>query len=173
LFLCFFGCLIALQRLRVDQALLFHRHDSTVVKITAIYDTNSVTQEIVLPPRAARCDRDSRVPVGSPARQDSQHSSEAAVRVRDAVRRVGRLLGLIAPSGSIPCAPVHGAAPTCALPRLDVSFRRRSYAPGHGGAPVAGDSSGHADARGLDGSAGNRLSVSPRSVSLVARADLV
>jgi hypothetical protein len=37
----------------VDQALLFLRHDSTVVKITAISDTNFVTQEIVVPPRAA------------------------------------------------------------------------------------------------------------------------
>jgi len=46
--------LIALQRLRVDQALLFLRHDSTVVKITAISDTNFVTQETVVPPRTAR-----------------------------------------------------------------------------------------------------------------------
>jgi hypothetical protein len=45
--------LIALQRLRINQALLFLRHDSTVVKITAISDTNFVTQEIVVPPRTA------------------------------------------------------------------------------------------------------------------------
>ena len=52
----FFGCLIALQRLRVDQTLLFHRHDSTVVKITAISDTNFVTQEAVVPLRTVRLD---------------------------------------------------------------------------------------------------------------------
>jgi hypothetical protein len=46
--------LIALQRLRVDQALLFLRHDPTVAKITAISDTNVVTQEIVVPPRTVR-----------------------------------------------------------------------------------------------------------------------
>ena len=45
--------MVALQRLRVDQALLFLRYDSTVVTITAIPDTNFVTQEIVVPPRAA------------------------------------------------------------------------------------------------------------------------
>ncbi|HVB58066.1 MAG TPA: hypothetical protein VNE63_16795 [Candidatus Acidoferrales bacterium] len=46
--------MIALQRLRIDQVLPFHRHDSTVVKITAISDTSFVTQEIVVPPRAAK-----------------------------------------------------------------------------------------------------------------------